>query len=134
MFEKPNDLLLYRTTEEGGLGMHHVQSKALAGLIVTFLQTAANPRFQQSLYHSLLYRRHCLMDLTAPNLPPPPYYSKVFFETIKDVHENSPLNPVHMTVKEWYRHLVEKQVTMVTVDDEGRMMPRLCNLELPHTI
>ena len=129
MFEKPNDLLLYRTTEEGGLGMHHVQSKALAGLIVTFLQTAANPRFQQSLYHSLLYRRHCLMDLTAPNLPPPPYYSKVFFETIKDVHENSPLNPVHMTVKEWYRHLVEKQVTMVTVDDEGRMMPRLCKVE-----
>ena len=131
-FEKSNDLLLYRTTEEGGSGMHHVKSKALASLIVTFLQTAANPRFQQSLYHSLLYRRHCLSDDTAPNLPPPPYYSRSFFETIKDVHENSPLNPVHMTVKQWYRLLVEKRspLTMVSVDDEGRMLPMLCKVGL----
>ena len=52
MLEKPSELLLYRPVEEGGLGLHHVKSKALASLISTFLQTAANPRFQQSLYHS----------------------------------------------------------------------------------
>ena len=67
------------------------------------------------------------MDDTAPDLPLPPYYSRIFFDTIKDVKENTPLNPVFMTVKQWYRHLVEKQVT---VDDEGRMLPRrLCKVE-----
>ena len=129
MLEKPNELLLYRPTEEGGLGLHHIRSKALASLIATFLQTAANPGFQQSLYHSLLYRRLVLMDDTAPNLVLPPYYSRDFFDVIKDVHQNTPLNPVKMTVKEWYRHLLEKDVTMEIIDDEGRMIPKLCKVE-----
>ena len=72
MLEKPSELLLYRPVEEGGLGLHHVQSKAMASLISTFLQTAANPGFQQSLYHSLVYRRNCLQDDTAADLSLPP--------------------------------------------------------------
>ena len=44
---------------------------------------------------------------------------------IKDVKENTPLNPVSMTVKDWYRHLLEKEVTMEVIDDEGRMVPKL---------
>ena len=110
MLEKPSELLLYRPTEEGGLGLHHVQSKALAGLITTFLQTAANPRFQTSLYHSLLYRRFCLLDDTVPELQPPPYYSMAFFNIIKDVLVNSPLNPIQLSFKQWYRHLLEKHL------------------------
>ena len=100
MLEKPGELLLYRPTEEGGLGLHHVQSKALAGLIATFIQTAANPNFQNSLFHSLLYRRQCLQDFSVPDLDLPPYYSKDFFVTIKDVMDNSPLNPVQMSEKQ----------------------------------
>ena len=129
MLEKPNELLLYRPVEEGGLGLHHVQSKAQASLISTFLQTAVNPRFQSSLYHSLLYRRYCLHDTTVPELAPPPYYSMEFFETIKDVVDNSPLNPVQMTVKQWYRYLLEVNVTMEKVDDEGRMAVKKCKVE-----
>ena len=71
--EKPSELLLYRPTEEGGLGLFHVQCKALSGLIATFLQTAANGNFQNSLYHSILYRYYCLLDHTVPKLDPPPY-------------------------------------------------------------
>ena len=129
MLEKPSELLLYRPVEEGGLGLHHVQSKAQVSLISTFLQTAANPGFQNSLYHSLLYRRHCLQDETVPDLVPPPYYSREFFNIIKDVVENTPLNPVHMSVKQWYRHLLETNVTMEKVDDEGRMVAKLCKVE-----
>ena len=129
MLEKPSELLLYRPVEEGGLGLHHVQSKAQASLISTFLQTAANPGFQNSLYHSLLYKRNCLKDETVPDLVLPPYYSRGFFNIIKDVVENTPLNPVHMSVKQWYRHLLETNVTMEKVDDEGRMMAKLCKVE-----
>ena len=129
MLEKPSELLLYRPVEEGGLGLHHVQSKAMASLISTFLQTAANPGFQQSLYHSLLYRRNCLEDDTAPDLILPPYYSRDFFNIIKDVVQNSPLNPIHMSVNQWYRHLLETNVTMEKVDDEGRMVSKLCKVE-----
>ena len=54
MLEKPSELALYRKVEHGGLGLHSCKCKALASLISTFLQTAANPRLQQSLYHNCL--------------------------------------------------------------------------------
>ena len=129
MLEKPHELLLYRPTDEGGLGLHHVRSKALAGLIATFLQTAANPNFQQSLFHNLLYRQNCLNDQTTPQVPPPPYYSREFFDTIKEVVEKTPLNPIAMSVKQWYQYLLEKNVTMEVFDDEGRMMKKLSKVE-----
>ena len=129
MLEKPSELLLYRPTEEGGLGLHHIQSKALAGLITSFLQTAANPRFHTSLYHSLLYRRFCLLDDTVPELQPPPYYSIAFFNIIKDVLENSPLNPIQLSLKQWYKHLLEITVTKEKVDNEGRMVPKKSKVE-----
>ena len=62
-------------------------------------------------------------------MDPPPYYSREFFTTIRDVLENSPLNPVNMSQKQWYRHLLEKNVTMEVVDDEGRMVPRKSKVE-----
>ena len=105
MLEKPSELLLHRPVEEDGLGLHHLQSKALASLITTFLQTSANPSFQQSLYHSLLYRHHCLQDNSVPDIELPPYYSQHFFNTIREVIECSPLNTVRMSVKDWYRYL-----------------------------
>jgi hypothetical protein len=72
MLEKPNELVLYRKVENGGLGLHSIKCKALASLIATFLQTAANPRFQQSLYHNCLYRYYCLEEdsLPKPDMPP----------------------------------------------------------------
>ena len=59
------------------------------------------------------------------NIALPPYYSQEFVNIIKDVKENTPLNPLSMTVKDWYRHLLEKEVTMEVIDDEGRMVPKL---------
>ena len=132
MLEKPSELLLYRPTEEGGLGLFHVQCKALSGLIATFLQTAANGNFQNSLYHSILYRYYCLLDHTVPQLDPPPYYSLQFFSIIRDVVENSPLNPVRMSQKQWYKHLLEKKVTMEVVDAEDRMVPKKSKVEERH--
>lgn len=132
MLEKPGELLLYRPVDEGGLGLHHLASKALASLISTFIQTAANPSFQQSLYHSILYRRNCLRDTSAPELDLPPYYSRNFFNIIREVIDESPLNPVRMSVKEWYRYLLERDVTMDRVDEEGRMVNKVSRVEEKH--
>ena len=129
MLEKPSELLLNRPVEEGGLGLHHLQSKALASLITTFLQTAVHPSFQQSLYHSLLYRRHCLSDTSVPDIELPPYYSRHFSNIIKEVIEDSPLNPVRRSVRDWYRYLLERDVTMVKIDEDGRMEKKKCKVE-----
>ena len=57
-----------------------------------------------------------------------PYYNKEFFNTIQKVHNKSPLNPVQMTVGQWYQYLLEDRVTMVK-DKEGRRTARRCRLE-----
>ena len=113
MFEKPSETLLFRPASLGGLGLNHIGCKALASRLTSFLQTAANSCFQTSTFHSALYRYYCCNDdsLGIPALPP--YYPDSFFKLIRDVKENTPLNPVRMSVKEWYRYLLEERVTHI---------------------
>ena len=124
MLEKHQEMVLYRTAEQGGLGLHKVKFKALASLITTFLQTAANPRFRTSLYHSSLFIFHILKEETIPDPGFPPYYDEKFFDTIRHYHENSPLYIIHRTSKQWYRALVEDNVTM-SPDPDNPTIPRV---------
>ena len=58
-----------------------------------------------------------------------PYYDQKFFQEIKKVQEDSPLNPIFMTVKEWYRWLLEKNVVKREVDQQGRWELIPCKVE-----
>ena len=105
----------------GGLGIHNVRMKALASLIRTFLETAANPSFNRNIFHSILYRVNVLDDDSISNPPPlPPYYPPSFFNLIKQVKETTPLNVVTMSLADWYRLLVEMKITMVEAEDGTR--------------
>ena len=117
---------LFRGVQDGGLGLHH------AHLITTFLQTAAGKRFQQSLFHSWLFRYHVLGDTNMPNPGFTPYYNQQFFQLITEVKEKTPLNPLHMSVKEWYAFLLERNVTKREVDLENRQELIPCKVELVH--
>ena len=112
MLLKPEEMIMTRPASFGGLGVHNVKMKALAGLITTFLETACNPKYSQSLYHSNLFRFYVLEDnsISEPGLPP--FYSISFFQTIKKIHNECPLNVKVMTEGQWYRLLVEDNVTM----------------------
>ena len=70
-----------------------------------------------------------MQDNSVPDIELPPYYSQHFFNTIKEVIECSPLNPVRMSVKDWYRYLLERNVTMNIIDEEGRMEKKKCKVE-----
>jgi hypothetical protein len=43
--EKPSELVLYRDSLVGGLGLFHVKTRSLALLIRSFMETASNPNF-----------------------------------------------------------------------------------------
>ena len=98
---------MFRPSSFGGLGIHHVKLKALAALTRTFLDTACNPKFQISLYHSCLYRYFVLEDSSIPNPGLPPFYSLEFFKQIRQVHIETPLNITTMTERQWYRLYLE---------------------------
>ena len=71
LLEKPNEITLYRDIKDGGLGLYHIQNRAQASLIATFLQTAYNPTFLRNNYHNALFRYHVLNEpINAPHLPP----------------------------------------------------------------
>ena len=47
MFEKPSEAVMVRPASYGGLGVFSIKFKALASLIRSFLETAANPQFRR---------------------------------------------------------------------------------------
>ena len=112
LLEKPAELVMCRPASYGGLGVASVKFKALAVLIRTFLETAAIPAFRHSLLHSMMFRFHVLEDLSVPDPGFLPYYPPVFFQTIKQVHLDSPLNILSMTTGQWVRLLTEDNLTM----------------------
>ena len=84
---KPEEMILHRPHHHGGLGLHSVKYKALAGFITTFLQTAANPAYRQNLLHSVLFRKYILEETDVPGVPDtiPPYFTTEFFSIIRKV-------------------------------------------------
>ena len=115
--EKPSELVLYRDSQVGGLGLFHVKIRSLALLIRSFLETASHPSFRHNLLHEVLYRYHVVGEDTLPNPGFLPYYDKDFFSTIKHYKQTCPLNISVMTTKQWYRVLLEDRVLMQTPAD-----------------
>ena len=110
--EKPSELVLYRNTEAGGLGLFNVKIRSLALLIRSFLETASNPKFRHSLLHEVLFRYHVLGETCLPNPGFLPYYDQNFFNTIKHYQDTCPLNISVMTTKQWYQILLEDRALM----------------------
>merc|ERR1711954_341392 len=52
LLEKPEELSLYRSRNDGGLGLHHIKWKSMAIFIRSFLETATNSNFIRNEYHS----------------------------------------------------------------------------------
>ena len=67
MFEKPSEAVMFRPTSYGGLGVLCPKFRALACLIRSFLETAANPSFRRNLFHEQLFRFHIMLDRSIPN-------------------------------------------------------------------
>ena len=135
-FLKPEEIAMFRPPSFGGLGIHHVKLKALAALTRTFLETACNPNFLPSLYHSCLYRFYVLEDSSLPNPGIPPFYSLDFFNKIKQVHNDTPLNITTMTEKQWYRLYLEDCCTMESdgqSDGQSNYIPTRIELASPST-
>ena len=128
---KPEEMVLHRPPEYGGLGLQSVKMKAMAGFISTFLQTAANPIFQPNLLHNLIYRKYVLLE-DISDLPNqlPPYFSQDLFTIIRRIKNKSTINIIRLSEKDWTRMLTEDQITMADEDNQdiSRYIP--CRVEL----
>ena len=80
------------------------------------------------MWHVLGYRE-------CSNPGRPPYYSTAFFNIIKDVRENTPLNVASVSVKQWYQLLLERGVTHNSdnPDQPPQLIPTKLELKYPET-
>ena len=108
---KPQEMMLFRTTELGGLGLYNPRLRSLAMLIHNFLLQAVCPAFPTNFYLHTLYRWHVLGERMTEDPGRPPYYSADFFSIIREVYSNTPLNIAWISLKQWYRILLEKGLT-----------------------
>ena len=118
----------YRQVELGGLGVYNVKVRAMAMLIHTFLAQAISPRFATNQYLHSLYRWHVLEHRDLPN----PGRPVIFFAIIKDVKDNTPLNEMWVTVKQWYQLLMEKGITHTSDNPDSPPIVILSKIEERH--
>ena len=132
---KPSELVLFRSTSVGGLGLINVRIRALAILIRTFLETSVNPKFRHSLFHEHLYRYHIMGELDLPNPGFTPYYDQEFFKLIAYYKNQGTLDVATMTIKQWYTVLVEDKLLMspATEDSPAVLLPIRPEIRSPQT-
>ena len=118
MLLKPQEMLLFREVHDGGLGMYNVKARAAAVLIHTFLAQAVSPLFPTNHYLNFLYRWHVLGERELPDPGRPPYYPVSFFSFIKEIHQDTPLNIIWITLKQWYQLLLEHGITHTSIDQD----------------
>ena len=132
---KPSELVLFRSTSVGGLGLINVRIRALAILIRTFLETSVNPKFRHSLFHEHLYRYHIMGELDLPNPGFTPYYDQEFFKLIAYYKNQGTLDVATMTIKQWYTVLLEDKLLMspATEDSPAVLLPIRPEIRSPQT-
>ena len=131
MLEKPGELLLYRPTSAGGLGLQNVHFKMLACRIRTFLETSVNPNYNHHLYHVLLYRHFIDEEELIPAPTIPPFYPLDFFNLIKDMR-NSDLSLTSANTSQIYKYLLNRELLMVHDNAENKEVYKPTRVEEHH--
>ena len=109
---KISNQIMYRGTEDGGLGLLHVQSRAEAHLLWTFLETAGNPNFKCSDLNMALLRQKVLGEV-GQRATAGPYYNDNFFKMLVSLKEKSGIEDIcTLSLKQIYRLRLEENVLM----------------------
>ena len=127
--EYPEEVVLYRPRNKGGLNLINVKIKAAAEIIRSFLETAVITSFKQNVLHGALFRWHVLLQHDIPSPGKHPYLTEDMFTMIREVKEEGLLNITKMKSGEWYRVLLENKIIMESEADGPRKL-KPCRAEL----
>ena len=129
--EYPEEFVLHRPRNAGGLGLINVKYKALAELTRSFTETAQNSNFIRYLHHQALYLWNVEERQDIPEPVKIPYMSEEVWNSIRQVKAEGLLNLSKLTSGQWYRVFLENSVTMET-DDHGHSEMKTCRAEESH--
>ena len=115
---------------DGGLGLHHVQLRALAYQISCFLETSCNPVYRRNQYHEALFLFHVLGEDIPEDIPP--FFKREFFPTLRRLNA-TPLSLSKVSLKEIYRFLIEEITILDEEPDTRTLKPLRTELANPAT-
>ena len=127
-FLRPSDLVAYRSTEHGGLGLTHTLSRCQALIIKSFLETSIIPGYRWSLTNTELFNQHVLDLPPRFNVPFSLFHSPSFFNLIKSVKSASIIELQKMSLKQIYTTLTDLNVRK---DMQGQLIPLHIETKLP---
>ena len=118
---KPAELLLYRSPEEGGLGLVQASARCQANLIKSFVSQGHPRSAHSNSYLSTLFRCHVTQELPEDLLKKPPYFGGTFFPIIRETWQQQDGEILHISTRQWQSIILEKGVTHVP-DPQGPPM------------
>ena len=115
LLRKPKELLLYRSKEDGGLGLVNVKARAMANLTRTFLQSVLS-----STYSSAIYKAFVKDDEDAKQIvKKPSFYPEAMFASVKEALRDLGGQIFSLTAKQWQTRLTENLATHVRDPTSG---------------
>ena len=126
---KPEEEILIREVQDGGLGLACIESKCLATLTVTFIQAAINPEYSRNNYLNALYE-YFVCGVGPKKIKRPPYYSDLFFKNIKEAKESG-RELISMSIKDWY-HYYKRVRTHYYKEDTEEWLLKTSRVEFLH--
>ena len=124
---KPEEAVLFRSTEEGGLGLVSLRNNSKACFLRTFIEMSVNPVYKHSTFLSSIFRFYVSKeDISCPQLPP--YFTSDMFTTIINARDSGQ-NITSMKTRHWYQYLMEQEYYVVNpVTDEKEI--KRCKTEI----
>ena len=125
---KPQEEILYRYPDDGGLGCFNIQWKSQAHLISSFLETVFGDKFLVSPFHKALFDKFLLGE-KIKKITRPPYYSEAFFNNIKEALRSQE-DIFHWKSGDWYRYFLKKFITHTPGNIDGELQLILSRSEI----
>ena len=109
LLKNPPEVLLYRDTSEGGLGLVNVHARAMANLIKNFVHIV-----HESLYMSTVFKAFVLEEDECKALVrKPSFFPEIVYVLIKEAITDMRGNIFSLSTKQWQERLTMRSVTHV---------------------
>ena len=115
LLKKPKELLLYRSKEDGGLGLVNVQARAMANLTRSFLQSVLSSPYSSAIYKVFVKDDEDVKQFVKK----PSFYPEAMYASVKEALRDLGGQIFSLTAKQWQTRLTENLATHVRVPTSG---------------
>ena len=109
LLRKPKEVLLYRSTEEGGLGLVNVHARAMANLTRSFLQSVHTSSYMLAIFKAFVKEEEEAKQFVKK----PSFFPDSMYVLIKEAYRDLRGQIFILSAKQWQSRITENRITHV---------------------